>query len=348
MPDDATDDVAGDVPAAVLEDRDPQPRSSPRDRPITLGVALWNQASTWAEFEGAARRAEELGYAHVWTWDHLYAIQGDSRQSTWEGYSALASLAAVTQRVRLGLFVGAVTFRNPAIVAKALTTIDHVSGGRAIAGLGAAWFEEEHEAAGIDFGSGVGERLDWLDEAAGSLRRLFDGEAVTSPSGGHYAFRDLVLLPRPIQPHLPILIGGGGLKKTLRIVATRADLWNSGGSVPELRERRDALWRHCETVGRDPAEIELTASFTPVIRDSEAEARKVWHRLRDRNRISPEAADPDSTDTSSWIGTPESIVERLAERVELGFRTFIPEIPAPYDPETLDRLMTDVRPALDA
>lgn len=333
------------MPDDAREPRDPRPASGAANRPITLGVALWNQASTWGEFEGAARRADELGYAHVWTWDHLYAIQGDPRQSTWEGYAALAALAAVTQRVRLGLFVGAVTFRNPAIVAKALTTIDHVSGGRAIAGLGAAWFDEEHEAAGIDFGSGVGERLDWLDEAAGDLRRLFDGEAVTSPVGGHYAFRDLVVLPRPEQRHLPILIGGGGLKKTLRIVAKHADLWNSGGTVEELRERRDALWRHCEAVGRDPAEIELTASFMPVIRDSEAEARRAWTSLVEHNRISREEAE---AETSFWVGTPESIAERMAEQAELGFRTFIPEIPAPYDPETLDRLMTEVRPAIDA
>src|SRR5205814_10109847 len=114
--------------------------------------------STWAEFETAARRVDELGYDHLFTWDHLYGIVGDAYQPTWEGYSVLAALANVTTRVRLGLFVGAVTFRNPAVVAKALTTIDHVSGGRAIAALGGASFELEHTAAGTDFGRGVGRR----------------------------------------------------------------------------------------------------------------------------------------------------------------------------------------------
>ncbi|MBI3752375.1 MAG: LLM class flavin-dependent oxidoreductase, partial [Chloroflexi bacterium] len=233
---------------------------------ISLGVALWNQAATWAEFETAARRIDELGYDHLFTWDHLYGIVGDPYQPTFEGYSALAALAQVTKRVRLGLFVGAVTFRNPAIVAKALTTIDQVSNGRAIAALGGAWFELEHQAAGIDFGHSVGERLDWLEEASAALRTLFDGGSVTSEPGAHYAFDDLVLLPRPVQPHLPILIGGGGLKKTLRTVARHADMWNGGGPVASLVEKRDAIRRHCDDIGRDPAEIELTASFWPIIR----------------------------------------------------------------------------------
>ena len=129
---------------------------------ISLGICLWNQAATWAEFEGAAIRAEELGYDHVWTWDHLYAITGDPYQPVYEGYATLAAWAKVTSRARLGLFVGANTFRNPGLVAKALTTIDHLSGGRVIGGLGAAWHELEHEAYGIDFGASPGQRLDWL------------------------------------------------------------------------------------------------------------------------------------------------------------------------------------------
>jgi alkanesulfonate monooxygenase SsuD/methylene tetrahydromethanopterin reductase-like flavin-dependent oxidoreductase (luciferase family) len=312
---------------------------------ISLGIALWNQAATWAELEAAARRIDGLGYHHLLTWDHLYAIEGDPEQPTFEGYSALAALAKVTSQVRLGLFVGAVTFRNPAIVAKALTTIDHASGGRAIAALGGAWFETEHQAAGIDFGRGVGERLDWLDEAASALRTLFDGGRVTSAPGAHYAFDDLVLLPRPVQPRLPILIGGSGEKKTLRTVARFADLWNGGGQTAELAHKRDVLWRHCEAVGRDPAEIELTASFTPIIRGTEAEARRVWHTTLERNHISPAAA---TGEDSWWVGTPDLFVERLRERVAVGFRTFIAEVAAPYDDETLERLISEVAPAVEA
>jgi alkanesulfonate monooxygenase SsuD/methylene tetrahydromethanopterin reductase-like flavin-dependent oxidoreductase (luciferase family) len=311
------------------------------DRPISLGIALWNQQSTWAELEAAAVRAEQLGYDHVWTWDHVYAIEGDPYQPTWEGYAALAALAKVTSRVRLGLFVGAITFRNPFIVAKALTTIDHASGGRAIAGLGAAWFELEHQAAGIDFGRSVGARLDWLDEGSAALRTLFDGGRVTSVPGGHYAFDDLVLLPPPVQSHLPILIGGGGLKKTLRIVAQRADMWNTGGDIATLTEQRDALYRHCEVIGRDPAQIELTCGIQPVLRASEAEAMAAWRALAIRNRL------PIRDDAGGmWATTPERLVERLRERVALGFRTYMAEIPAPYDDETMERLRSEVAPAL--
>jgi alkanesulfonate monooxygenase SsuD/methylene tetrahydromethanopterin reductase-like flavin-dependent oxidoreductase (luciferase family) len=312
---------------------------------ISLGIALWNQAATWAQFEAAAKHADALGYDHVWTWDHLYGIVGDPYQPTFEGYSALAALAQVTQRVRLGLFVGAVTFRNPAIVAKALTTIDQVSDGRAIAALGGAWFELEHTAAGIDFGHSVGERLDWLEEASSALRTLFDGGTVTSAPGAHYAFDELVLLPRPVQAHLPILIGGGGLKKTLRTVARHADMWNGGGSVEELIEKRDAIRRHCDDIGRDPAEIELTASFMPVIRSTEREARRVWEALVATNRTPlAEAADNDAW----WVGTPDLIAERMRERVAIGFRTYIAEIAAPYDAETLERWIGEVRPMVEA
>ena len=164
-------------------------------------------------------KVDELGYDSLWTWDHLYAIFGDPYQPIFEGYTTLAAWAKVTSRVRLGLLVGANTFRNPGLVAKTMTTIDHLSGGRAICGIGGAWFEQEHTEHGIDFGTGFGQRLDWLDESVAALRALFDGEAVTSAPDGRYQFAGLRLLPPPVQEHLPIMIGGSGEKKTLRTVA---------------------------------------------------------------------------------------------------------------------------------
>ena len=311
---------------------------------VKLGIVLWNQAATWPEFAAGARRAEELGYDHVWTWDHLYAIEGDPYQATWDGYTALAGLAAVTSRVRLGLFVGAVTFRNPFVVAKSLTTLDHISGGRAIAGLGAAWFDLEHTAAGIDFGRSVGERLGWLDEATSALRGLFAGERVTSEPGAHYRFDDLVLLPRPVQERLPIMIGGGGLKKTLRIVARHADMWNTSGSVEELREQLEALRGHCDAVGRDMAEIELTAGCHPVIRTTEREAHRAWLETLERNRLPLSSAEDL---VNWWVGTPELVAERMRERAALGFRTFMAELGTPYDPETMERWIGEVRPMVE-
>jgi len=312
---------------------------------LQLGIVLWNQAATWPEFVDGARRAEALGYDHVWTWDHLYGIEGDPYQATWDGYTALAGLAGVTSRVRLGLFVGAIPFRNPFVVAKSLTTLDHISGGRAIAGIGAAWFELEHHAAGIDFGRSVGERLDWLDEASAALRGLFDGERVTSAPGAHYRFDDLVLLPRPVQPRLPIMIGGGGLRKTLRIVARSADMWNTSGSVDELATQVAALREHCAAIGRPFTEIELTCGCHPVIRSTEREAHRAWLEMLERNRLPLDAAEDVVT---WWVGTPEQVADRIRERAALGFGTFMAEIPTPFDPETMERLIGEVRPMVEA
>lgn len=307
---------------------------------VSLGICLWNQAATWAEFEAAAIRADELGYDHIWTWDHLYAIVGDPYKPVFEGYTTLAAWAKVTSRARLGLFVGANTFRNPGLVAKSLTTLDHLSGGRAIAGLGAAWHELEHEAHGIEFGASPGERLRWLEESVAAIRALLAGETVTSPPGGRYAFRDLRLLPAPVQQPLPIMIGGSGEKKTLRIVATYADMWNTGGDPATLAHKLAVLREHCAAVGRDPARIELTVGCKPVIRDSREAALRVWREQAAHNLASDELDDDELT----WVGTPEDVAAAMRLRTELGFRTFIAELAAPYDDETMTRWIGEVQP----
>jgi alkanesulfonate monooxygenase SsuD/methylene tetrahydromethanopterin reductase-like flavin-dependent oxidoreductase (luciferase family) len=309
-----------------------------------LGILLWSQATDWPMFETSARRVDELGYDSLWCWDHLYAIFGDPYQPIFEGYTTLAAWAKVTSRVRLGLLVGAVPFRSPAVVAKMLTTIDHASGGRAIAGMGGAWFDLEHEQAGIDFGATVGERLDWLEETCEALETLFAGGTFTSAPGAHYAMQDFRLLPPPIQPRLPIMIGGGGEKKTLRTVAKHADMWNVMGEVEALRHKVEVLHRHCEDVGRDPAEIELTAGCKPTIRNTVEEAQRVWEAAMAHNRTPlSEVADDDTF----WVGTPELIAERMAERKALGFHTFLAEMPAPFDDETLGRWIGEVIPMVD-
>src|SRR5436190_2291753 len=162
---------------------------------LKLGILLWSQGASWAEQLDAARRVDRLGYSHLWTWDHLYAIFGDPYQPIFEGWTSLAAYAAATERIRLGLLVGANTFRNPGLVAKEASTLDHISGGRAILGIGGAWMEPEHTAHGIDFGTGFGQRLDWLDESVGAMRAVLDGQSVTSKPGGRYAFKDLRLNP---------------------------------------------------------------------------------------------------------------------------------------------------------
>lgn len=313
-------------------------------RPVRLGVLLWGQATDWPAFEEGARTVERLGYDSLWTWDHLYAIFGDPYQPIFEGWSTLAAWAKVTERVRLGLLVGANTFRNPGLVAKMAATVDHISAGRAILGIGGAWFELEHEAHGIEFGSGFGQRLDWLDEAVGAMRALLDGREVTS-EGGRYRFDRLRHEPRPIQEHLPIMIGGSGERKTLRTVAKYADQWNAMGTAEVLRHKLEVLRGHCEAVGRDPAEIELTVGCKPLIRDSDEEAQRVWRKQMEQNRTPMTDVQDNET---FWVGTPERIAAEMAARRELGFGTFLAELPAPYDTETLERWIGEVKPMVEA
>ncbi len=312
---------------------------------LKLGVLLWNQATSWPDYLTSARKLDELGYDYLWAWDHLYAIFGDPHQPIFEGWASLTAAAMATSRIRVGLLVGANTFRNPGLVAKTAATLDHVSNGRAILGVGGAWMEPEHTAHGIEFGTGFGQRLDWLDESVGAMRALLDGKEVTSAPGGHYAFDHLRHQPAPIQAHLPIMIGGSGEKKTLRTIARYADMWNGMGSVDTMRHKIEVLRGHCADVGRDPSEIEFTLGIKATIRDSEAEADRVWKAALEHNRT-PLADVAD--DTTFWNGTAAQLAEKLAPYVELGFHTIISEQPAPYDDETLERLIGEVRPLVEA
>lgn len=312
---------------------------------LQLGINLWSQASDWPSFLRAGRRAEELGYDHLWTWDHVLAIFGDPSQPIFEGYTALAALAQATQRVRLGLFVGANTFRNPGLAAKAIATIDHISNGRAVMGLGGAWFEGEHRAFGLDFGSGFGERLDWLAEAVSAARTLLDGGEVTSAPGGRYAFDHLSIEARPIQDHLPIMIGGGGEQKTLRIVARHADLWNVFGTPETVAHKDEILRRHCAEIGRDQAEIERTLGCKVTIRGTQAEAERAWLATLEHNRTPKERV---AGDVSVWTGSPEQIADTILSYRRVGFDTFIVELAAPYDDETMTTLINVVKPMVES
>ncbi|MEP7159257.1 MAG: LLM class flavin-dependent oxidoreductase [Chloroflexota bacterium] len=311
---------------------------------LRLGILLWNQSTDWPAYEAAARRVDELGYEHLWAWDHLHAIFGEPQQDIFEGWLSLAAWAKVTSKVRLGLLVGAIPFRNPGLVAKLATTLDHISEGRAILGLGGAWFEYEHTAHGIDFGASPGTRLRWLDEAVGDIRTVLGGGSATSPEGGRYSLKNLRQEPLPLQKRLPIMIGGSGEKKTLRTVAKYADMWNAMGKPEKLAHKVEVLREHCDAVGRDVNEIEFTVGCKPIIRDSEAEARKVWKQWMDLNGTPMSEVEDDPT---FWPGTPEQVAERLLEVKPLGFDTAIAEIPAPYDDETLERFIGQVKPLVD-
>ena len=258
-----------------------------------------------------------------------------------EGYTSLAAWAAVTSHTRLGLLVGANTFRNPAVVAKMVATIDHISGGRAILGLGGGWHEREHAAFGLEFGRGFGDRLDWLEEALQVVRPLMAGEEVTH-DGPRYRTDRLRLAPPPVQERVPIMVGGVGEKKTLRSVARHADMWNAQLELAEAPHKIEVLRAHCADVGRDPAEIELTYNCKIIIRDREADARAVLDRQLAVNTLDPATAGP-----SFWAGTVETIAERLAAFAAAGFHGFTIEELAPFDDETLERLIGEVKPLVE-
>ena len=299
---------------------------------MRFGLQLWSQQTDWPGFRDSALAAEEAGWDSVWTWDHLNAIFGPWEQPIFEGWSVLSALGPLTTRIRLGLMVGANTFRNPGLTAKLATTLDHVSGGRAVLGIGGAWFEREHDAFGIDFGTGFGDRLDRLDESVMLMRRLLDGERF-SHDGRYYQLHDALCEPRPIQKRLPILVGGSGPRKTLRTVARRADGWNTSGTLEEVRSHLDILAEHCDDVGRDIATIEKSISFPIIVRDDPAAAASVYSVLLERNGIADMGTVP------VLLGSPDEIADRLRPYVELGFETIIVRMPAPYDRETIDRMV---------
>jgi alkanesulfonate monooxygenase SsuD/methylene tetrahydromethanopterin reductase-like flavin-dependent oxidoreductase (luciferase family) len=307
---------------------------------VKLGALCWNQYTTWADLREAGIRADRLGYDTLWTWDHLYPIVGSPEGPIFEGWLTLTAWAQATRRVRIGLMVGANTFREPTLTAKMATTLDHISGGRAILGIGAAWFETEHQAYGLRFGEGPPERLRWLSEALPVMRGMLHGERPTA-SGPRYSARAIRNDPLPVQERLPLLIGGSGERVTLKLVARYGDANNVGGGLETVKRKEAVLLQHCETVGRDPAEIERTTGLgTIIIRDSRAEAARVRREIFERNGGAVASGD-------QVVGTPEDVAEAAAPFLEIGYRHLIVDFAAPYDEETMTRFATEVRPLLE-
>ena len=259
-----------------------------------------------------AKAAEAAGFELVTVMDHLYQIQGmgSTAEPMLEGWSVLSALARETSTVRLGTLVTGVTYRNPAMLAKQVTTLDVLSGGRAILGIGAAWNEEEHIGYGIDFPP-VKERMDRLEEAL-TIARLMFTEERPSFDGRHYRIHEALNSPRPLQAAgPPVLVGGGGEQRTLRIAAKFADMthWFALG-LDALRHKDELLVRYCEEIDRDPATIERTIGAPVIVMPTEAEAKAFVEYLPPERRANVAA------------GTPEQVVDVLGRYVEAGFTGF--------------------------
>jgi F420-dependent oxidoreductase-like protein len=304
---------------------------------MRFGAAFWIQRTGWPDLRDAVRHAEDAGFDDVWLDDHLLSDEGDWRDPKLEGWTSLAAVAQVTTRARLGLLVAANTFRNPGLTAKLATTLDHLSDGRSILGIGGAWFEREHDAFGIDFGAGFGERLDRLGEALPLIRRLLDGERVTH-QGRFYTMTDALCEPRPVQAHVPILVGGTGPRKTIPMVARYADMWNAYGT-PAALATADALLREaCATAGRDQREIARSTNLNLVIRRDRAEAEAAWSAWCDIHLPKREQLDVG--------GSPAEVADALRPYRDAGFGHVILVFRSPFDLETMDRL-GEVRARLD-
>jgi len=310
---------------------------------IRVGFQVWGQFVSWPELMAQAHEIERLGFASLWSNDHFMPAAGARAASPeglggpfFEGWMTLAGFAAATTRIPLGVLVSGAGYRNPVLLVKQATALDHLSGGRVTLGLGAGWHEREHRAFGFDYPS-LGERIDRLDEQATVVRGLLDGEAVTF--AGRWARTDRARNdPPPLQPRLPLLIGGSGEKRTLRIVARCADAWNGEGDPATYARRNAVLDERCAEIGRDPAAIRRTVGVPPAcIRDTRAAAVAALATTLERNGLEPDEARA-FADASPLVGDEATVLAALAAWREAGAEEAIADWPAPFDGETLERL----------
>lgn len=287
-----------------------------------FGVHTGAQNTTVAELTALWRQAEDLGFASVTVWDHLYS--SDLRTPECHEAVALhAALAATTTRVRCGCLVYCAGYRHPGVLAKAVTTIDHLSSGRAEIGLGAGWAEAEYRAFGIPFPP-AGGRLALLDEVAGAVRALLH-EGVASVAGAHVRLEGARCEPRPVQERVPIWIGGVGERRTAAVVARHGDGWNLPFVPPEaLAGKRAALAGHCTAIGRDPADVRIGVNVV-VCDDDTSLAAQFGPRA--------EAVRPGAIVGTSVGATADA----LGRYVAAGADDVVVALRAPWDPGALDR-----------
>ena len=290
-----------------------------------FGVQLPNfsgfdPADLFGHVVGLATAAEEAGFDSVWVMDHFFQLPplGGPDQPMLEAYTLLGALAARTRRVQLGTLVTGVTYRNPAILAKIVTTLDVISRGRAVLGIGGAWYDVEHQGLGVDYPADR-VRLDMLEEAVQICRAMFTGDDV-SFSGAHFRIDHARNLPRPVQAGGPkIMIGGGGEKRTLRLVARYADMCNVTGDAATLARKIDVLRRHCADLGRDPAEIGVTW-MTPLILTTSAQNTTEMRELL-------AASVPAEESAGFTVGQPHEIPSLIAAHIEAGADEVIFSVP---------------------
>jgi F420-dependent oxidoreductase-like protein len=290
---------------------------------MRLGLQI--PSFTWPEGPAAlaptlrriAAVADEGGFASLWVMDHFFQIPlvGPAEREMLEGYTTLSYLAAATRRARLGTLVTGVTYRNPGVLVKTVSTLDVLSGGRAMLGIGAAWFEREHQGLGVPFPP-LRERFERLEEALRIAKQMWSGE-VAPFEGRHYRLAETLCVPQPLQrPHPPILIGGMGEKRTLRLVARYADACNlfAFAGAAEVGRKLEVLRRHCDTEKRDFASIERTTLGTASLAPGKQ--------------------------------SPADVIRELRELAKVGVQHAIVNLPNVHEIEPLETLAKEVVPAI--
>ena len=275
-----------------------------------------------------AQTAEAAGFDRLFVMDHFYQLPtiGEPDEAMFECYTLLAALAQHTKTMRIGSLVTGNTYRNPALLAKIIATLDHVSGGRAMLGIGAGWFELEHDALGFPFGTWT-ERFEKLEEALQIIKPMLRGER-PSVSGKHYSVSDAINSPAPLS-RVPIMIGGGGEKKTLRMVAQYADESNLIGPVEDVPRKLEVLAEHCERIGRDRSEIQVTKLLLVVIAPTMDEAmRDLKNTAEAKGWSTKKFEDIINSRTDFVIGDPDTVGETLERLAGYGIDGVTVDLPA--------------------
>ncbi|MBI2774291.1 MAG: LLM class flavin-dependent oxidoreductase [Chloroflexi bacterium] len=303
---------------------------------MLLGISLWPTRTPWPALRDAGVLADLSGFDHLYAWDHFYAIVGSEEGANLEVSQVLAGWGVATERIKIGSLVHGITYRNPAILAKMITALDHLTNGRAIMGIGAAWMESEHKAYGIALGTKK-QRSDRFEEAAQVVRSMLR-QPTTSFSGKYYKVTNAMNEPPPVQKALPVLIGGGGETRTLRTTAMYADMWHGFGTADDIRHKVEVLTEHCRKIKRDPKEILPIGGGWLLVRDSAKDAQAYLEKVAKHHGI--------GAPTPRASGDPDAVARVLFDYWKAGARGFVCSGAYPFDTESIERIGREVKPRL--
>ncbi len=313
---------------------------------MQFGLQMWSQNTTWDSLQEHALLADELGYDMLSTGDHLLpAAGGDVSMAQFDCWMVLSAWGAITKHVRIGALVSANTYRHPAMLAKQAATLDHATAGRAFLGIGAGWMALEHAVYGIQFGTAA-ERLDRLEESVRIIRSLWSAPRTTF-NGKHYTITNAPCEPKPVRGTLPVMVGGGGEQRTLRIAARYADLWHAAGSSDLIAHKIQVLRAHCSRVGRKDGGPTPFAGSPVIVTDDPSRVAARMVEVSNTNRMDL-AEGTMASRIVAFAGNPDQVASYVVAYWRAGARGYILHIPTPHDTSTITSFATEVRPRVEA